>query len=169
MSGVISRNEKYDVSISNRFPGVHKRGIRTHTRQTDRHTHDDDSNRRNAMRCISPKNEIYSNSQSYIWAFQSVRSFLDSPRTGRRYDRQIYRSAFVIGRNLQPCQTGPRYVRRLHCRHRRRPPFDHHGKGRQQASIKVHTSKSNHLTRGCARTNVTVNVGTNVGNIHACT
>ena len=63
MSGVIPRNvEKNDASISNRFPGVHKRRIHIHTdRQTDRqdthtHTHDD-SVRRNAMRCISPKNE----------------------------------------------------------------------------------------------------------------
>ena len=41
MSGVIPRNlKKNDVSISNRFPGVHKRGILTHTdSQTDRHTH----------------------------------------------------------------------------------------------------------------------------------
>ena len=41
------------------FPGVHKRGIHTHTdRQTDRHTHThDDSIRRNAMRCSSPTNE----------------------------------------------------------------------------------------------------------------
>ena len=36
MSGVIPRNLKNEVSISNRFPGVHKRG--THT-QTDRRTH----------------------------------------------------------------------------------------------------------------------------------
>ena len=35
MSGVIRRNLKQnDVSISNRFPGVHKRGI-----HTDTHTH----------------------------------------------------------------------------------------------------------------------------------
>ena len=62
MSGVIPRNlKKNDVSISKRLPGVHKRGIRTdtytHTQthtHTDTHTHDD-SNRRNAMRCISPK------------------------------------------------------------------------------------------------------------------
>ena len=39
MSGVIPSNlKKNDASISNRFPGVHKRGIHTHT-QTDRHTH----------------------------------------------------------------------------------------------------------------------------------
>ena len=40
MSGVIPRNlKKNDVSISNRFPGVHKRGIHTHAdRQTDRQT-----------------------------------------------------------------------------------------------------------------------------------
>ena len=41
------------ASISNRFPGVHKRGIHTYT-HTHTHTHDD-SMRRNAMRCISPK------------------------------------------------------------------------------------------------------------------
>ena len=45
MSGVILCNlKKNNVSISNRFPGVHKRGIHTHIqtdRQTDRHTHDD--------------------------------------------------------------------------------------------------------------------------------
>ena len=35
MSGVISRNlKKVDVSISNRFPGVYKRGMHTQT-----HTH----------------------------------------------------------------------------------------------------------------------------------
>ena len=43
MSGVIPRNlEKNDVSISNRFPEVHKRGIQTHThthRQKHTHTH----------------------------------------------------------------------------------------------------------------------------------
>ena len=63
MFGVIPRNlKKNDFSISNRFPGVHKRVIHTHTHththtQTDTHTHThDDSIRRNAMRCISPKN-----------------------------------------------------------------------------------------------------------------
>ena len=54
MSGVIPRNIKNDVSTSNRFHGVHKRGIHTH-RHTHTHIHVD-SNRRNAMRCISPKN-----------------------------------------------------------------------------------------------------------------
>ena len=49
MSDVIPRNlKKNDVSISNRFPGVHKRGTHTH----------DDSIRRNAMRCISPKKNV---------------------------------------------------------------------------------------------------------------
>ena len=54
--------KKNDLSISNRFPGVHKCGIhtdiQTHTdihTDTQTHTHDD-SIRRNAMRCISPKN-----------------------------------------------------------------------------------------------------------------
>ena len=48
--------KKNDVSISNRFPEVHKRGIHTQTdRQTHTHTHTYyDSIRRNAMRCISP-------------------------------------------------------------------------------------------------------------------
>ena len=56
MSGVIQRNLKNDVSISNRFPEVHKRGIHIHT-QTRRHTDThDDIIRQNAMRCISPKN-----------------------------------------------------------------------------------------------------------------
>ena len=50
MSGVNPRNLKKDVSISNRFSTVHKRGIHT---DTHTHTHDDDI-RRNAMRCISP-------------------------------------------------------------------------------------------------------------------
>ena len=51
---------KDGVSISNCFPEVHKRGIYTHT---DRHTHThnththNDSIRRNAMRCISSKNQ----------------------------------------------------------------------------------------------------------------
>ena len=54
MFGVISRNLKNHVSISNRFPEVHKRGIHTDT-DTHTHTHDD-SIRRNAMRCSSPKN-----------------------------------------------------------------------------------------------------------------
>ena len=50
MSGVISRNlKKNDVSISNRFPEVHKR-------DTHRYTHDD-SIRRNAMCCISNKKQ----------------------------------------------------------------------------------------------------------------
>ena len=41
MSGIIPRNlKKSNVSTSNRFPGVHKRGIHTHTyRHTHRHTH----------------------------------------------------------------------------------------------------------------------------------
>ena len=43
MSGVIpSTLKKNNVSISNRFPEVRKRGIHTHTHthtQTDRHTH----------------------------------------------------------------------------------------------------------------------------------
>ena len=52
---VIPRNsDENDVSISNRFPEVHKRGIRPHT-ETHTHTHDD-SIRRNAMHCISSKN-----------------------------------------------------------------------------------------------------------------
>ena len=40
MSGVIPRNLKEnDASISNRFPGIHKRSTHTHTdRQTDRQT-----------------------------------------------------------------------------------------------------------------------------------
>ena len=38
MSGVIPSNLKTDVSISNRFPEVHKRGIHTHT-HTHIHTH----------------------------------------------------------------------------------------------------------------------------------
>ena len=48
MSGVIPSNlKKNDVSISNRFPEVHKHGIHTHTHththtQTDRHTHTHD-------------------------------------------------------------------------------------------------------------------------------
>ena len=56
MSGVISSNLKTDdVSISNRFPEVHKRAAHVHT-QTHTHTHThDDSIRRNAMRCISPE------------------------------------------------------------------------------------------------------------------
>ena len=60
MSSVIPRNlKKYDVSISNRFPGVHKRGIHTHT-DTDKHTDThDDSIKRNAMRCILPKNKEF--------------------------------------------------------------------------------------------------------------
>ena len=56
MSGVIPSNLKEnDVSISNRFPEAHKRGIHT-DRQTDTHTYDD-SIRRYAMCCISPKNQ----------------------------------------------------------------------------------------------------------------
>ena len=41
MSGVIPRNLKNnDVSTSNRFPGVHKRGIHTDTHtHTQSHTH----------------------------------------------------------------------------------------------------------------------------------
>ena len=54
MSGVIPRNLKNDVSILDRFPGVHKRG--THTRNTN-----DDSNRWNAMLCISPKTRRHIN------------------------------------------------------------------------------------------------------------
>ena len=50
MSGVIPSNLKNDVSISNRFPEVHKRGIHTHTHTLY------DSIRRNAMSCILPKN-----------------------------------------------------------------------------------------------------------------
>ena len=51
MSGVIPRNLKKDVSISNSFIEIHKRGT---------HIHDDDSIdsiRRNAMRYISSKNQ----------------------------------------------------------------------------------------------------------------
>ena len=58
MYGVIPRNLK-NVSISNRFPGVHKRGINTHARthtHTHTHTHTyDDSIRQNAMCRILPK------------------------------------------------------------------------------------------------------------------
>ena len=58
--------KKNNVSISNSIPDVHKRGIHTHAHRnthtdtdTDTHTHThDDSNRRNAMRCISPKNAM---------------------------------------------------------------------------------------------------------------
>ena len=39
MAGVIPRNlKKNDVSTSNRFPGVHKRGIHT-GKHTDKHSH----------------------------------------------------------------------------------------------------------------------------------
>ena len=61
MSSVIPRNlQENDDSITNRFPEVHKRGIHTE-RHIDTHTHTythDDSIRRNAMRCNSPKNPI---------------------------------------------------------------------------------------------------------------
>ena len=57
MYGVIPSNLKNYVSISNRFPEVHKRGTLTHRHtHTDTHTHDDGI-RRHAMRCISPKND----------------------------------------------------------------------------------------------------------------
>ena len=50
MSGDIPRNlKKNDVSISNCFSGVHKRGIHAH----------DDSIRRNATHRISPKIKAY--------------------------------------------------------------------------------------------------------------
>ena len=50
MSGVITcRFKKNDVSISNCFPGVHKRGIHIH----------DDSIRRNTTHRISPKIKAY--------------------------------------------------------------------------------------------------------------
>ena len=56
MSDVIPRNfKKNDISTSNRFPGVQKRGIHTHT-DTHTQTHVD-STRGYAMRCISPKND----------------------------------------------------------------------------------------------------------------
>ena len=56
MLDVIPRNLKEnDVSISNRA-GVHKRGIYTDAHK-HKHTHDDDI-RRNAMHCISPKNQV---------------------------------------------------------------------------------------------------------------
>ena len=79
MSGVIPRNlKKNDVSISNRFPEIHKYGIHTHARthaltharthtrahtQTHTHSHShththDDIIKRNAMRCFSPKKLI---------------------------------------------------------------------------------------------------------------
>ena len=67
MSSVIPRNVKEkDVYTSNRFPGVHKRGIHTDTHtHTYTHTHTNthtythvDSNRRNALRCVSPTNLI---------------------------------------------------------------------------------------------------------------
>ena len=55
MSGVIPSNlTKNDISILNHFPEVHKHGIHTH-RYTHTHTLYDII-RRNAMRCISPKN-----------------------------------------------------------------------------------------------------------------
>ena len=58
MPGVIPRNLKKRRLYLKLFPEVHKRGIHRHT-QTDRHTHThDDSNRINAMRCISPKNDV---------------------------------------------------------------------------------------------------------------
>ena len=68
MSGVIPSNlKKSDVSSSNCFPEVHKRGTHTHTHTHTTHTHTHththihthtlyDSIKRNAMRCISPKN-----------------------------------------------------------------------------------------------------------------
>ena len=80
MSGVISLNlKKNDASISNRFPGVHKRGIHTH-RQTDTHTHDD-SIRRNAMRCISPKKDCNLNNKNdlklvFFWRYYSFKSII---------------------------------------------------------------------------------------------
>ena len=52
--------KKNEVSVSNRFLEVHKRVTHTHIRthaRTHAHTHThDDSIRRNAVRCISPKN-----------------------------------------------------------------------------------------------------------------
>ena len=52
MSGVIPRNSKQKRRLYLKpFSEVHKRSTHTHT------THDD-SIRRNAMRCISPKNDL---------------------------------------------------------------------------------------------------------------
>ena len=73
MSGVVPRNLKIiDVSISNRFPGVHKRGI-----YTDTHTHDD-SIRRNAIRCISPKTfyHVTISQKQYVTATAAIRQIL---------------------------------------------------------------------------------------------
>ena len=81
MFGVIPHNlKKNDVSISNRFTEVHKHGTHTHTNthtRTNTHTHihtlththshthtHDDSIRRYAMRCISPK--YYSNETTLL-------------------------------------------------------------------------------------------------------
>ena len=64
MSGVISRNLKQKLRLYlNPFSwGPQTQHTHTHTdRETDRQTHThDDGIRRNAMRCISPKNDVLS-------------------------------------------------------------------------------------------------------------
>ena len=87
MSGVILSNlKKNGVSISNRFPEVHKCGTHTrthaltHARRTHArartHTHTlDDSIQRNAMRCISPKN------RKRICKIKLLRLIVDPRRT----------------------------------------------------------------------------------------
>ena len=73
MSGVISSNlkQKNGVTISNRFLRSTNAAY-TH-RDTDTHTHDD-SIRRNAKRCISPKNgqPVRFAEVLYPWIFSSI-------------------------------------------------------------------------------------------------
>ena len=110
MSGVVSRIKKNRRLYLKPFSGVHKRGIHTDTQthrhtvtQTHRHTHThDDSIRRNAMRCISPKNPLKARCQN-------VRH---RHRGGQRYSRRCHccrrhRARFghdVSAKNEQPCR-----------------------------------------------------------------
>ena len=111
MSGVIPRNlKKNDISISNRFPGIHKRGIQTHRHiHTHTDTHDD-SIRQNAIRCISPKkmNDIVFQSKSNNIKIKRILEKIYKKLPGLTQKEAIYWVRRVL---LRTCVTS---VRRQH-------------------------------------------------------
>ena len=96
---------KNDVSISNRFPEVHKCGIYTHThthRHTHTHTHDDNI-RRNAFRLIITNNNYLQGSHSVLEnsrKYWIVFSVLESP--GKVLDFLSWKSRGILSGMLVP-------------------------------------------------------------------
>ena len=96
--------KKNGVSISNRYPEVHKRGIHTQT-HTHIHTHDDGI-RRNAMHCISPKKLVEYRLDQYVikWVLSFLSDRTQFPKVGTKISgMKAINLSIVQGSGVVPC------------------------------------------------------------------